>query len=119
MENRPQESSASVINVIAGIWLIISPFILGFSAGNPMLNSVILGIIVGVLALVTATSDRAPWLNWVNIVLGIWLIASPFILGYAGILTATWNHVILGAIVAIFAGLSSSFHAAGHRVRTV
>lgn len=118
MEGRSQESSANVINVIAGIWLIISPFVLGFSTGITMINSVVLGILVGVLALITAITDRAAWLSWINIVLGLWLIVAPFALNSAELLTATWNSVILGAIVIIFAGWSTSLHASGHRVKT-
>jgi hypothetical protein len=43
-----------------------------------------------------------------QVVLGIWLIVSPFALGYREITSMTINDVILGAIVAIL-GLVMAF----------
>ena len=39
--------------------------------------------------------------GWVNIVLGIWVIISPFVLLLSG--AVMWNNVILGIIIAAFA----------------
>lgn len=38
---------------------------------------------------------------WVNIILGIWLILSPWILGFSGNGGATWNNIIIGLVVAV------------------
>ncbi len=47
------------ILVLAGIWLIISPWVLGYnSVTGPMANSVILGVIVGVIGLVQALGGK-------------------------------------------------------------
>src|SRR6185369_3281936 len=35
----------------------------------------------------------------INILLGIWLILAPFVLGYASLQVAMWNDIILGALV--------------------
>ena len=43
-----------------------------------------------------------------QVVLGIWLIVSPFVLGFREITTMTVNDVVLGAIVAIL-GLVMAF----------
>lgn len=43
------------------------------------------------------------WLSWTNVILGLWLIAAPFALGYASVGTAVAEDVILGVIVAAFA----------------
>jgi predicted membrane-bound dolichyl-phosphate-mannose-protein mannosyltransferase len=43
------------------------------------------------------------WASWVNVFLGIWLIAAPFILGYSQETTAVSNDIVIGAIVAILA----------------
>ncbi len=39
----------------------------------------------------------------VNVLLGAWLIASPWIFGYDGISMALWDSVIIGALIVIFA----------------
>ncbi len=103
MENRNQSVTASWINVVAGIWLIIAPFVLGYVNNAPRTNDIWLGIIVGVLALIRAfTPTSTVWLSWINIVAGIWLIIAPFVLGYANI-GPRINDIILGIIVAAVA----------------
>jgi hypothetical protein len=95
--------TASVLNVIAGLWLIISPFLLGYSALHAaMWDTLIVGIVVLVFAWARAVNpDRYVALSWLNLLLGLWLILSPFALTYSTLPRPTWNDVILGAIVAI------------------
>jgi hypothetical protein len=40
-----------------------------------------------------------------NFLIGLWLIASPWIYGFTGNGAATWNRVIVGIIIAVFAGI--------------
>lgn len=48
-------------------------------------------------------TGRGRWQDWVNLVLGVWLILAPvFGLALAGT-AAAWNGYILGAVVAVFA----------------
>jgi hypothetical protein len=42
-------------------------------------------------------------MSGINIILGIWLIIAPFVLGYNRLDVAVWNDIILGVIVAIVA----------------
>jgi hypothetical protein len=46
----------SWVNVAAGLWLIIAPWVLGYSTTVPKVNDVLLGAIVGVVALLVAVS---------------------------------------------------------------
>jgi hypothetical protein len=41
---------------------------------------------------------------WVNIVLGLWLIASPFVIGYTGDTAAFWNSEVIGFMMVIITG---------------
>jgi hypothetical protein len=97
--------TASVLNIIAGIWLIISPFWMGFwQAPAPLWNTLILGIVIGLLALARACYPaRNVGLSWVNLLLSIWLIVSPFFLAYPAGTVAVPNNVILGIIVGVLA----------------
>lgn len=48
-------------------------------------------------------SDDQRWPDWVNLVLGGWLIAAPFVgIGASGDVAA-WNSYVSGTVVAIFA----------------
>ena len=107
----PQQSGWSWANVILGIWLIISPFVVtAFSQlMNFRANNIILGILVGLVALFRASgAARGQW-SWANVALGIWLIISPFVLGVSSNVTAVWHNVIIGIVVALLALSRVSF----------
>nr|WP_201306165.1 SPW repeat protein [Roseomonas harenae] len=38
-----------------------------------------------------------------NLVLGLWAIVAPWVMGFAMIAGATWSHAVLGALVALAA----------------
>jgi SPW repeat-containing protein len=100
----PRTFGASGINIIFGIWLIIAPFVLGYTRVEvAMWNDIILGIAVAIIAFIrTMGTGQAP-ASWVNIVLGIWLIIAPFVLAYGNNPTPRWNDIIVGILVVIFA----------------
>jgi hypothetical protein len=104
--------TAGGLNIIAGIWLIISGFILGYSnQPAPLWDDIILGIIVLVVAWARIANVGAmPSLAWINIIAGIWLFISPWVVRFSNQPTAMWNNIILGIIVFILAiwGLSTS-----------
>lgn len=60
------------------------------------------------------------WLSGINVLAGIWLIISPWVLGLSSNRVATWDLVILGIIVGVlaairfFSGLSAPRQAAYH-----
>ena len=72
----------NVINVIAGVWLLLSPWILGFGntyALSP--NNVFWGIVVALLAASRLWWHQGAWASWTDFVLGVWIVSSPYILG--------------------------------------
>lgn len=99
-----QVKVASGLNFLAGIWIIISAWVYGaiYTSGSAW-NSIIVGIIIAVFAAIRFFSPRsAVALSWINALLGIWMIISPWVYGYAGTNAArTWNSVIFGIIVLI------------------
>ncbi|HEX5415873.1 MAG TPA: SPW repeat protein [Chloroflexota bacterium] len=92
---------ANGLNALAGIWVFFAPFLLGYSLVAPAtINDVIVGFIVAVFSgLRFFGAFGAVWLSLINAALGVWLILSPFILGYQGVPLV--NDVILGFIIAI------------------
>ncbi|MBI3909869.1 MAG: SPW repeat protein [Armatimonadetes bacterium] len=95
---------ASWINVVLGVWMIISPFVLRFAASSAALdwNSITFGILI-VIASLAAISSLSPGPSWLNVVFGIWLITAPFILGFGAITAATTNSVVVGIVVGVLA----------------
>lgn len=91
------------VNLILGLWMVVSPWVLGYQAqANPTWNAVILGIVIAACALIALFKVKA-WEEWVNAVLGIWLIASPWVLAFSGLAAAAANAVIVGLIVTVLA----------------
>jgi SPW repeat len=103
--NKPSESGTSTLNLLIGIWLILSPFVLAAFAHlqNARSNNVIVGILVAVIGLVGAARMAHSGWSWFNVLLGIWLIASPFVLGFSGVAVAMWHNIIAGVVVTLLA----------------
>ncbi|MDQ3960835.1 MAG: SPW repeat protein, partial [Pseudomonadota bacterium] len=49
------------------------------------------------------------WAHFVNILLGFWLISSPFALGFRGETAMLWSDVLSGALIVVFGALSLSY----------
>jgi hypothetical protein len=99
-------ATASGLNALAGIWLIIAPFVLGYRNGDPYWNDIVFGAIVLVLGAIRAFgAHRQSWISWVNALIGVWIFISAFWLDSSG--RAIWNDIILGVIVFVLAMLSA------------
>ena len=87
------------VNLVLAVCLFISPWIIGFAAeAAPARNAWIIGVVLGALAVATL-SVFAEWEEWVNLVLGLWLIVSPWLLGFVANANAMATHVVLGVLV--------------------
>jgi hypothetical protein len=101
--NRLTNQWRDVANLVLGVWIVLSPWALGFTAEQiAAWNAYIVGVIVAVAALATLVNFQK-WEEWVNITLGAWLIVSPWVLGVASITALAWNQVIVGLIVGVLA----------------
>lgn len=89
-------------NVLFGIWLIVSPYILGYTDTGTLAatHSYAIGIAVVVFAF-AAIYRYYRWEEGINLVLGLWLIAAPFVLDFAHVEPAAWNHVATGILIGI------------------
>ncbi|HEY3524197.1 MAG TPA: SPW repeat protein [Candidatus Limnocylindrales bacterium] len=103
-----QVTWASGLSVIAGLWLLISPWVLGFSdMQSPMWNAVILGIVIAVLAFIRAGGwYSAVGLAWINLVLGIWVFISPWVLGFSDRQAPLWDALVVGVVVVVLSAWS-------------
>jgi SPW repeat-containing protein len=100
-------AAAAALNVLAGIWLIISPFVLGYAGADATWNPIVFGAIVGVLALARlAGGVRAAGVSWINMAIGVWLFISAFWLASSS--QASWNVGILGVIVFVLGAWASA-----------
>jgi hypothetical protein len=105
---RKRVMTASGIDVVAGIWLILSPFVLAIAGEAARWNAIALGAAVTALAGTRVLGAyRAAGLSWINVMLGIWLIISPWPLGGFEDPAIFWNSVMAGIVIATCASWSA------------
>jgi hypothetical protein len=101
-----QARVASGINILLGIWLLVSPWVFDYHAIGTLatLNSVYLGMLIAIFAAIRLASLRATaGLSWVNLILALWTIASPWEYGYSANVGGARDNVILGVVIAVLA----------------
>ena len=90
--------------LVAGVWLLISPWVLGFSTGaTERWTTVGVGAAVTLVAVWALAMPAARFAEWSAIALGLGLFLAPWTLSFTQVGAAAWNAWILGAVVAILA----------------
>lgn len=111
LRHRGQVMTASGLDVLAGVWLLISPFILGFSRydlATATNNNLIVGLAVAVLAAIRAFGAyRHASISWVNALLGLWTLLAPWVLSFIAYRTPTVNNILTGLVILILASWSA------------
>lgn len=101
---------------IVGVWLIISPWVIGYgmpgggtsasvtaiSASPVALNFILSGVIALVLSGAALLAYRM-WEEWIEAIVGLWLIASPWLLNFTGSRPAFWSAVLSGMVIVVAA----------------
>lgn len=90
------------IDILVGIWLVISPFLLGYSGNTSALwNDIISGILVIIFAATQTiqSKERITWPAWISLLIGIWLVLAPFALNNSAVSGTLWNEIISGIII--------------------
>jgi len=91
------------VNAFLGVWLILSPWALGFQGETvAMANAVVIGVALIAAALCAIFVPRA-WEEWTEGGLGLWLIVSPWALGFSMIHGARLNAVTAGNLIVALA----------------
>lgn len=96
------------IDMLLGLWILFSPFLLGFRHLLPAAwNNVGAGILIAVFSgiRVSVGYSQTGW-SWCAAFIGLWLIISPFLLSFANT-TAMWNNIIVGAVVALLSWMGA------------
>jgi hypothetical protein len=101
---------------LAGLYLAISPWVVGFDGRLPLLfNNLIVGAAVVLLGLgLTAAFDRAHRLAWTVPVVAVWTIVSPWVVRSGDLRTMDneWNNVLTGALLLLL-GIATFMMAIG------
>ena len=98
-----RESAIDLYNLLFGVFLFISPWLFAYVSEEARLDVWISAMAIAAvsIAAIVAFSD---WEEWFNLAVGFWLMASPWVLGFAH--TRPMHVCIgIGAMVAFVAAL--------------
>jgi len=96
-------SQTNLINAMFGFLILVSPWLLGF-AGTAAWNAWLSGAALVAVSM-TAIAYFAEWEEWVDLVLGVWILAAPWTLNFPADSPQVKIHVLAGGIVAILAAV--------------
>ena len=89
-------------NLILGSWLFVSPWALAYIGTTAAWNAHIMGAGVVLFALIAAYMPKA-WEEMINTLLGVWLVFSPFVLGFGDAQLIALHTVVVGILATAFA----------------
>ncbi|MEN3539560.1 SPW repeat protein [Microbispora sp. ZYX-F-249] len=99
----PAAQLADGLTLLSGLYLALSPWILGFSGTRTPLavNNLVTGLAVALLAMAYSSAfGRTYGLSWVAPLLGIWTIIAPWVIRGGMATTATIiSNVVVGALI--------------------
>jgi hypothetical protein len=100
------------LGVALGIWLLISPWTLGYAeSSGATMNALFLGATLVFLEQLNLDMHE-DLEEWMDIVAGVWLVASPLVVGFTQVTAAAINAIAVGTLTVAFAALAlSSFDA--------
>ncbi len=77
-----RESALDLYNIALAAILLATPWLFTLTNTTARIDLWASGLVVFLIS-VAAIAAFAKWEEWANLILGIWLIASPWILGFA------------------------------------
>ena len=89
------------VNWLLGIWLCLSPWALRFDYAHVATRTAVISGVVLILAEVVTLSIYRAWEEWINVVIGAWLIVCSWVLGINS--PARENLMIVGLLVTALA----------------
>jgi hypothetical protein len=93
-----------LVNILLGLWLISSPWLMNFSTEDraAALSAWIMGSGLIVLAVI-AMFKPATLRDALALVVGVWLMVSPWVLGHAAFSASSVNALVTGTLVSGYA----------------
>jgi hypothetical protein len=104
-EKLTKEIAGDMLNLVLGLLLFLSPVLFGFTSEfTPTWNAWASGIAIAGLA-VAALAAFAEWEEWISLVVGAWVAASPWLVGFTSHATAMKVHLVIGVLVVVVAAI--------------
>lgn len=98
-----RESMLDIYNLALAAILLVAPWLFSFAAAAPRANDWATGALVVALS-AAALLAYAEWEEWMSLALGLWVMASPWLLGFQHAKAMPFN-VAIGLLIAYFSAL--------------
>lgn len=102
------------LRAMIALWILISPWVLVHLSmapavplqisGAALSNFLIVGVAMMVISIAPPTASTV-WEGRAYAAMGVWLIASPWVLGFRSDSVLTWNAVVVGILAVVVSGL--------------
>jgi hypothetical protein len=109
MDDWSSAKLCDVANLILGMILFFSPWLFSLSAGAPCQTASVIGVFVAVSS-IAALAAFAVWEEWLNLIAGVALIVSPWLLGFQDS-DAMKIDAVIGTFVVLLAAVEVWFTA--------
>jgi hypothetical protein len=87
------------VNAVLGAWLILSPWALGFTGSTAATwNFLAAGVLLAATAVGAIFLPRA-WEEWTESAVAVWVIVSPWLVGYSAVESAKANAILSGLVI--------------------
>ena len=103
-----RESVLDLYNLFLAAVLFISPWLFKLTNGPGKVDLWVTSAVIGVISFAAIIAYR-DWEEWLNVLLGLWLIASPWLLGFSHT-RAMHLSIGIGVVVAFLALLDLFLH---------
>jgi hypothetical protein len=91
------------LNLVLAVWVLLSPLVIGNAVGGLVIgNYYLVGIALAVFSIGALIAFHV-WEEWANVTLGVWLVISPWVLGFSGVSQHVLNAVIVGILIVMIA----------------
>ena len=91
----------NMICILAALWLCMSPLFLHVRMDSVVFNDTdIVGIFIATLSIIALATPQV-WEELTKVILGVWLLASPWFLGFVHQTTVTDDILIVSTVIII------------------
>lgn len=99
------------VTALVGVILVAIPFVLTVTPPGGGSSAMITSgfVITGLLAIALGglgIATRQSWEEWATLILGLWLLAMPWLLGFAALRGPTYGSVAGGLVLLVMGGLA-------------
>lgn len=95
-----------IVALALGVYVLVSPWLIPYFRRGPVLDAssvwslYLAGVAVVIVAAFAILSFRL-WEVWVQVLLGLWIVIAPWVLGFASSRALAWNSVIVGIVLIV------------------